>query len=400
MEACGMAGSLVVKDNALIEASHKLTEIEQRLVLLAVLKARGHCDKVEQLRGQELIIHADEYAQTFGSTRQGSYKALKQAVLGLFRAEWGYKYINAKGNKVVRYERFTQSAEYIEKEATVSFRFSDAIIPMLVELERCFTTYEVEQIAKLSSGYAMRLYEFFMQYFDKKSGRGVLDISLEDLRFRLGLLPNEYERMGNFKSRVLDYSISEINKHTNLIASYSQKKNGRSIIGFCFEFQEKNQGKHWQNKKIGNQDRDANIPDMFDNLTDEERKIVDNINAYADQRSLTDLHRKNLIKKSLEENKKAKEERKNRKNKEVEQLELQNNKQEENRIILEKEFRDFWMAIDEGQKIELSKKVGRKIPIGYERSVFLELGIDEQMGGYFDYFVLVWNNHYRKSQMK
>lgn len=391
-----MAGGLVVKDNALIEASHKLTEIEQRLVLLAVLKARSHCDKVEQLRGQELIIHADEYAQTFGSTRQGSYKALKQAVIGLFRAEWGYKYINAKGNKVVRYERFTQSAEYIEKEATVSFRFSDAIIPMLVELERCFTTYEVEQIARLSSGYAMRLYEFFMQYFDKKLGKGVLDISLEDLRFRLGLLPNEYERMGNFKSRVLDYSVSEINKHTNLIVSYSQKKNGRSIVGFCFDFREKNQSKNQEDKKIKKQDRDASTPDMFDNLTDEERIIVDNINAYADQKSLTDLHRKNLIKKSLEDNKKAKEERSNRRNKKAEQLELKNNKREEERNILEKKFRDFWMTIDESQKNELSKKVGRKIPIGYERSVFLGLGVDEQMERYFDYFVLVWNNHYQK----
>lgn len=387
-----MAGGLVVKDNALIEASHKLTEVEQRLVLLAVLKARSHCNKVEQLRGRELIIHADEYAQTFGSTRQGSYKALKQAVIGLFRAEWGYKYINAKGNKVVRYERFTQSAEYIEKEATVSFRFSDAIIPMLVELERCFTTYEVEQIARLSSGYAMRLYEFFMQYFDKKLGRGTLDISLEDLRFRLGLLPNEYERMGNFKSRVLDYSIAEINKNTNLIVSYNQKKNGRSIVGFSFDFREKNQGKHQESKNIKNQDRDMSTPDMFDDLTDEERKIVEDVNLYADQKSLTDLHRKNLIKKSLDENKKAKEERQNHKNKEIEQRKLKKNKLEEERSALEKDFRDFWVAATYGQKIELSKKAEKKIPIGYERSIFLELDVDEQMERYFDCFVLVWNN--------
>ena len=31
-------GNLVVKDNALIEASHKLSEVEQRLILLAILK--------------------------------------------------------------------------------------------------------------------------------------------------------------------------------------------------------------------------------------------------------------------------------------------------------------------------------------------------------------------------
>ena len=161
-------GNLIVKDNALITASHKLGEVEQRLILLAILKGREYCDSVEQLRGKELIIHADDYIGYFGGTQQGAYKALKQAVIGLYRAEWGYKYINDKGNKVVRYERFTQSAQYVEGEGTVSFRFADAIIPMLVELERNFTTYEIKQVAELSSSYAMRLYEFFMQHLDKK----------------------------------------------------------------------------------------------------------------------------------------------------------------------------------------------------------------------------------------
>lgn len=78
-----------------------------------------------------------------------SYKALKKAVMGLYRAEWGYKFINNKGNKVVCYERFTQSAEYIEGEGMVSFKFSDAIIPMLVELEKRFTIYETGIFAKV-----------------------------------------------------------------------------------------------------------------------------------------------------------------------------------------------------------------------------------------------------------
>ena len=66
-----------------------------------------------------MIIYADDYMQTFGVTRQVAYRMLKQAVMGLYRAEWGYRYINSKGNKVVAYERFTQSAKYVEAEATV-----------------------------------------------------------------------------------------------------------------------------------------------------------------------------------------------------------------------------------------------------------------------------------------
>lgn len=96
-------GNTIVKDNALIEASHRLGEVEQRLILLAILKARNQCNTIEQLQGKELIICANDYARTYNISQDMAYKALKQAVLGLFEAKWGYKYTNDKGNKVVRY---------------------------------------------------------------------------------------------------------------------------------------------------------------------------------------------------------------------------------------------------------------------------------------------------------
>ncbi len=290
-------GNLIVKDNALITASHKLGEVEQRLILLAILKGREYCDSVEQLRGKELIIHADDYIGYFGGTQQGAYKALKQAVIGLYRAEWGYKYINDKGNKVVRYERFTQSAQYVEGEGTVSFRFADAIIPMLVELERNFTTYEIKQVAELSSSYAMRLYEFFMQHLDKKTGKGWLDISLDDLRFRFGLLPTEYTLMSDFKKRVLELSLKQINTKTDLSATYTQRKQGRIIVGFRFEFERKQKSTAQQTKQT------ANI--NLDNLTDQEHDIIAQKNAYADSIGATAEHRQNLINQALKQHQDA-----------------------------------------------------------------------------------------------
>ena len=291
-------GNLIVKDNALITASHKLGEVEQRLILLAILKGREFCDSVEQLKGKELIIHADDYMQTFGVDRSVAYKALKQAVMGLFDAKWGYKYINDKGNKVVRYERFTQSAQYVEGEGTVSFRFADAIIPMLVELEKRFTSYEIEQVAELTSSYAMRLYEFFMQHLDKKTGKGWLDISLDDLRFRFGLLPTEYQAMKDFKKRVLELSLKQINTKTDLSATYTQRKQGRVIVGFRFDFERKTNAKPKKTKE-----KTANID--LNNLTDQEHDIIAQKNAYADSIGATAEHRQNLIKQALKQHQDA-----------------------------------------------------------------------------------------------
>ena len=319
-------GNLIVKDNALITASHKLGEIEQRLILLAILKAREYCDSVEQLKGKELIIHANDYIQQFGVDKDAGYKSLKKAVLGLFEAKWGYKFINNKGNAEVVYERFTQSAKYIENEATVKFMFADAIIPLLVELEKRFTTYEIEQVAQLSSSYAMRLYEFFMQHLDKKTGKGWLDISLDDLRFRFGLLPTEYKRMCDFKRDVLELSLKQINTKTNLSATYTQRKQGRVIVGFRFEFERKTNAKLKKNRE-----KTANID--LNNLTDQEHDIIAQKNAYADSIGATAEHRQNLIKQALQQHQDAiqaeqeakerkKAERQAQKAREKEQLEL------------------------------------------------------------------------------
>lgn len=296
-------GNLIIKDNALIEASHRLSEVEQRLVLLAILKARKAGNAIEQLKDKTLTIHADDYISNFGGTRQGAYKSLKQAVMGLYRAEWGYKYLTEKGEQRVRYERFTQSADYGKGEGTVKFMFSTAIIPMLVELERRFTFYEIEQVANLSSQYAMRLYEFFMRHLDRDINKGWLDISLDELRFRFGLLPTEYKAMKDFKLRVLDLALNQINKNTDLSATYTQKKQGRTIVGFKFEFKKKTKP-----KKTTKENRDNQTIDIFENLTDQEHELVAQKNAYADSIGANQLHRKNLVNQALNQHRQAEQE--------------------------------------------------------------------------------------------
>ena len=257
-------GNLIVKDNALIEASHKLSESEQRLVLLAILKGREFCDSIEELKDKELIIHAEDYMKAFGVERQSAYESLKKAVLGLFEAKWGYRFVNSKGNIEVAYERFTQSAKYVENEATVKFMFANSIIPMLVELERNFTSYEIEQVANLQSRYAMRLYECLIRFKASKT----LTITLDELRFRFGLLDTEYKVMSDFKKRVLDMAVKDINDNTDITVSYDQHKQGRTITSFTFKFKQKAKVK---TAKVEQDKRDPNTLDMFVPMTDNQR---------------------------------------------------------------------------------------------------------------------------------
>ena len=49
----------------------------------------------------------------------------------------------------------------------------------------------------------------------------------------------EYNRMHDFKKRVLDPSIKQIKEHTDITVEVEQYKTGRSITGFSFRLQQK-----------------------------------------------------------------------------------------------------------------------------------------------------------------
>ena len=82
----------------------------------------------------------------------------------------------------------------------------------------------------------MRLYELLIQW--KTAGKTpVFELSL--FRGQMGLNDDEYKIMGNFKLRVLDLAVNEINEKTDLTVSYTQEKRGRTITGFKFTVRRK-----------------------------------------------------------------------------------------------------------------------------------------------------------------
>ena len=73
---------LIVKDNALMNASYNLDLVEQRLILLAILEARESGKGINA--NDPLTVHAESYINQFGVARQTAYQALKDACKDLF----------------------------------------------------------------------------------------------------------------------------------------------------------------------------------------------------------------------------------------------------------------------------------------------------------------------------
>jgi plasmid replication initiation protein len=234
-----MKNVLVVKDNALIDASYNLELTEQRLILLAILNARetGHGIDANSV----LRIHASDYMSHFNVDKHASYEALKNAVFNLFGRQFSYteKDVLTGKSKQVR-SRWVQKIAYIDDIAVLELAFSMDVVPLITRLEQHFTSYQLEQVAQLTSKYAVRLYELIISWRERGN---VPFTDLKELRLKLGVEDNEYIAMSDFKKRVLDPSIKQINKHTDIIADYTQHKAGRTITGFTFMFTQKKQHK-------------------------------------------------------------------------------------------------------------------------------------------------------------
>lgn len=227
--------NLIVKDNVLINASYSLSLVEQRLLFLAIIEVRKGGLNAPIDHSQPIVVKAESYIKQFNVKRSAAYEALQSACKHLFERKFSYQ--EHREEQVARItSRWVSQIAYLDDTATVELFFSPAIIPLITELEKRFTSYDVEQVAHLTSAYAVRLYELLICW--RTVGK-TPKITLKELRERLGVLENEYERMHHFKVRVLDLSIEQINAHTDIKASYEQHKRGRNITGFTFKFKSK-----------------------------------------------------------------------------------------------------------------------------------------------------------------
>ena len=243
---------LITKDNKLINASYSLGIPEQRVIFLAIVEARAQ-ERMIDARGV-LQIHASSYQEQFKVEKHSAYKALKSAANGLFESYFGYDYINEKtGKPAHRVVRWAQAVSYIETAGMIELQFTDAVIPLITRLSEQYTEYDLKQVSELQSEYAIRLYELMMQW---KSVGKTNKIPLAEFRTKLGVEPEQYKKMCNFKARVLDLAISQINDFTDVTATYEQHKSGRAVTGFTFKFKmKKNEEKTTANIESDNSDR-------------------------------------------------------------------------------------------------------------------------------------------------
>ncbi|MCP5175141.1 MAG: replication initiation protein [Moraxellaceae bacterium] len=227
-----MSKDLIVKSNHLIEASYYLTLNEQRVILLAITQVY----RKENIQMTDLFkISAQDFAKQFDLSLDGVYQELVKVTDKLYERSIIINQPDPNNPKLQKTKtRWISSISYMPDDGILLLSFAQAVIPYLTLLQREFTQYKLAAISQMTSIYAIRLYELLKQW----GNIAKREVSIEWLKKQFEI-DDKYDTLFNFKARVLTPAITQINKHSDLQVSYTQRKTGRVVTHFTFDFSPK-----------------------------------------------------------------------------------------------------------------------------------------------------------------
>lgn len=252
-----MKNELVVKSNQVIEASYRLSVVEQRVVLSAIAKIPKMCE----VSDNEIYAVSVQDLQALGVHEKTAYRDLKEAVNRLYERSISL----VIDDKLIKM-RWVQRIEFTDNKGIIALRFSKDILPFISNVKANFTQYMLSEVSKMQGAYSVRVYELLVQY--KKTGER--SISIEDFRFMLDL-GTRYKQFNDLLKRVIQPSIDEINEQTDLKVTAQPQKTGRKFTHIKFTIKQK------AKPKTLDSGRDQNTIDMFCDLTDAQINKYSNI---------------------------------------------------------------------------------------------------------------------------
>lgn len=221
----------IVLQNRLLNAITDLTHNERRLIMLLSPKVRAAVD--QNVNQRTFMLTALEFAKEYELKIDGAYKLLSELSDSLLqKAFWFYdfkadKVVNRKGSSWVA------ECEYLKGQGRIAVTLTDTVTEMLTVFDKSntFTKYERHYIVELGS-YGILMFELVSSCLHLQGGKKAYSVAYLRQKFNC---TDKYGKISDFKTKVLDKAIAEVEKYTPLKVSYTENKIGREIseIVFC-----------------------------------------------------------------------------------------------------------------------------------------------------------------------
>jgi len=212
----------VVKSNDIIQKSRFNLQLqEQKIILYLISKI-----KPEDMELKEHIFQIKDFCKVCGldDDNGANYKYIRQTLKDLRdKSIW----ITLENGK----ERTLSWMDYIEmdkNDGLVTIKISEMMKPYLLQLKERYTQYELLYTLAMKSKYSIRIYELLKSYeYQHKKIFGIDEL-------KKILLAEKYELFGDFKRKVIDIAIREINGLSDITVTYEIIKESRKFTKIEF----------------------------------------------------------------------------------------------------------------------------------------------------------------------
>ena len=223
-ELINQQGHLVVKHNDLIQkGKSNLTLTQQKLITYVISLI-----KPTDTEFKKYEIKVADFCAICGIDKRYFYSDFKDLIDDLDNKAFWIE----TDEKVFKFRWFLK-AEYIKKQGKVLVMLDDDVKQYLLNLKEKFTVYELYNILALKSKYSFRLYELFKSYAFQKEKVFEID------DFKKLMDAEKYTNFKDFRKRVLERAVEEVNYYTDLEVEYTPIQEGRKISALKIDINKK-----------------------------------------------------------------------------------------------------------------------------------------------------------------
>lgn len=233
-----MENKMIRKANHLIEASYKLSAVEQKVIaiLASTIKTEDDDFKLYPIRIKDF--------QSFTGTSSNNYERMEDVILGLKEKNIKIIFPNEEGKKVILNVSWLSSTKHTEGSGVIELRFDPSLKPFLLQLKTRFTNYRLKNVIQLRSQFSIRIYELLKQY--ERLGQRLFSIA--NLRLVLGIEIGQYRLYADFKRKVILVAQDELARKTDISFTFEEIKIGHGIGQIRFFIKSKTMVKEQLNK--------------------------------------------------------------------------------------------------------------------------------------------------------
>ncbi len=218
---------IIDKHSSSIQISNKITAVQRKSYNYMLKIAKNEFQRNSNVR--KFRVTADELLIFFGIGSE-NYSFLKTELSILHKTSVTYNLLG-KNKRSKEWGSFSLIAGFTYKKGIIEYSFPHQIEEMILN-PKIFGKINLVAIKGLRSRYSIALYELAEDYINVQ----IPKIALEIFKELIGLEKGQYSSIKDFRKRVIDVAIDEINQSDNIsfTLSYELIKTGRKITHIKF----------------------------------------------------------------------------------------------------------------------------------------------------------------------